>query len=267
MPVRAPYQGSAPATARGAGPAGFVAATTPRYLPRHQQQPAHHRTAGARSSSGATGSAPRRHRRQRPQGSRIVTRALTLDDIMDLRAYERQRDTLRRQVIALKQRRRVAVGPLVTLVFENRDTIRFQIQEMARAEQMTTDAAIEEELAVYNPLIPEPGHLSATLFVELVDEEALRYWLPRLVGIEHAVVFRLADGARVQCQPEAEHEAQLTRADVTAAVHYVHWVLSPQQVEQMAGGPVVLAVEHPEYRYDTALASATVAELLADLRP
>src|SRR5690606_19012421 len=80
---------------------------------------------------------------------------LTIDDISDLRAYERERDEFRRHVIALKKRRRVHVGPFVTLVFENRDTIRFQIQEMARVERLITDEAIEQELAIYNPLIPE----------------------------------------------------------------------------------------------------------------
>ena len=89
-----------------------------------------------------------------------MTRSLTLDDIADLPTYEREREAFRDHVIALKRRRRVAVGPLVTLLFENRDTIRFQIQEMARVERLATDAAIESELDAYNPLIPEPGGLS-----------------------------------------------------------------------------------------------------------
>ena len=95
------------------------------------------------------------------------TRMLTLDDISDLRAYERDRDGYRRTVIELKRRRRVAVGPIVSLVFENRETMRSQIQEMARAEHMVTDEQIQKELDVYNALIPEPGELSATMFIEL----------------------------------------------------------------------------------------------------
>ena len=195
-----------------------------------------------------------------------LNRQLTLDDILDLRAYERERDALRQQVIALKRRRRVAVGPVVTLLFENRETIRFQIQEMARAEQMTTDAAVEAELRAYNPLIPEPGHLSATLFVELTDEAQLRHWLPRLVGIESAVELRTADGTPLACRPETEHESQLTRDDVTAAVHYVTWSCTPDEVAALAQGEVTLAVVHPEYRYEAALPADTLAELLDDLR-
>ena len=104
----------------------------------------------------------------------MSNRKLTLDDIADMRAYEREREQFRQRVIELKRRRRVGVGPHVTLVFENRDTIRFQIQEMARIERLYSDAQIEIELAVYNPLIPEAGHLSATLFVELTGDDANR---------------------------------------------------------------------------------------------
>ena len=124
------------------------------------------------------------------------TRKLTLDDITDLRAYERERDAYRQTVIELKARRRVAVGPIVSLVFENRETMRSQIQEMARAERMVTDEQIQKELDVYNALIPAPGELSATLFIELTAEEALRNWLPRLVGIEHSVILRLPGRTR-----------------------------------------------------------------------
>ena len=115
-----------------------------------------------------------------------MSRKLTLDDIADLRAYEREREDFRAEVIALKKRRRVGVGPFMTFVFENRDTIRFQIQEMARVEKLITDEAIETELRTYNPLVPEPGELAATLFIELTSELALRDWLPRLVGIEQS---------------------------------------------------------------------------------
>jgi uncharacterized protein DUF3501 len=190
---------------------------------------------------------------------------LTIDDITDLRAYEREREGFRERIIALKKRRRVHVGPVVTFVFENRDTIRFQIQEMARAERMLTDEAIQTELDVYNPLIPEPGELSATLFIELTTEAELREWLPKLVGIERAVELRIGDRV-VTGGPEAAHEAQLTRDEITASVHYVRWVLSPDEVEAFAAGPVVLAVNHPDYTFDTALAEGTRAELLGDLR-
>lgn len=202
---------------------------------------------------------------------------LTLDDIADQRAYEREREAFRDRVIELKKIRRVPVGPVVTLLFESRDTIRFQIQEMARAERILTDDGIQAELDVYNPLLPGPGRLSATLFVELTSEEEMRHWLPRLVGIERSAVLRLggASGAgdgsggrplEVRCVPEEDHEAQLTREAITASVHYVRFVLSEDEVEAFGAGPVRLGIDHPEYREETELSEATHRSLLGDLR-
>jgi hypothetical protein len=194
---------------------------------------------------------------------------LALEDISDLRAYEHERERFREDVIALKKRRRVHVGPLVTFVFENRDTIRFQIQEMARAERMSTDAAIAHELEAYNPLIPEPGELSATLFIELTSEPQLRHWLPALVGVERAVELVIGEGSGavvVKAEPDADHAAQLTREEITASVHYIRWALAADQVERFARGPVVLSVNHPAYAHGATLGEATRAELLADLR-
>jgi len=191
---------------------------------------------------------------------------LTLDDINDLRAYERERADFRRDVIALKRRRRVPVGEFVTLVFENARTVRFQVQEMARAEKLISDDAIETELRIYNPLIPEPEQLCATLFVELTSNDALMEWLPRLVGIERSVALRLADGELVRALVDEGHEQQLTREEITVSVHYVRWELTPGQVERFVAGPVTLLVDHPSYSFETRLADETVAELASDLR-
>ncbi len=194
-------------------------------------------------------------------------RLLTLEDIEDLRAYERGRDAYRRAVIELKKRRRVSVGPIVSMVFENRETVRSQVQEMARAERMVTDEQIQTELDIYNALVPGPGELSATLFIELTGEQLLRQWLPRLVGIEHAVVLRLDHGDLVRGVPEAAHEEALTRPEITASVHYLRFAFTSAQVERFAAGPVVLAVDHPEYPESAALADQVRQELLEDLRP
>jgi hypothetical protein len=194
---------------------------------------------------------------------------LTIDDISDLRAYERERAEFRTHVIALKKRRRVHVGPVVTLVFENRDTIRFQIQEMARVEKLISDEAIETELAIYNPLIPVPGALAATLFIELTSEAELREWLPKLVGVEAQVELRIGQGddaVSVPCVVDADHAKQLTRDEITASVHYVHWQLTADEILAFAQGPVQLAVTHPNYGHAVALSDETRAELLTDLR-
>ena len=151
------------------------------------------------------------------------------------------------------------------MVFENRDTIRFQIQEMARAERILTDEGIQAELDVYNPLIPEPGSLSATLFIELTSKDELMDWLPKLVGIERAVELRV-DGNALPARPDADHERQLTRDTITASVHYVHFDLTDKDVERFGSGRVEVAVAHENYAYATELSKATKESLLADLR-
>ena len=191
---------------------------------------------------------------------------LSLDDIADLRAYERERPDFLRHVMALKARRRVGVGPILTFVFENRDTVRFQVQEMARVEKLISDEAVQAELDIYNTLIPEPGTLSATMFVELTSDQLLRRWLPRLVGVERAVRLELVGGERIAARPDADHDDQLTDDTVTASVHYVRFELTAAQVEAVAAGPVALAVDHPAYQERTVLVPETVAELLSDLR-
>jgi hypothetical protein len=197
---------------------------------------------------------------------------LTLGDIVDVRAYEREREEFRRGIIALKKKRRVGVGPFVTLLFENARTVRFQIQEMARVEKILTDDGIDTELRIYNPLIPEPGSLAAPLFVELTKEADLREWLPKLVGIERAVELRLGSGDGdgpvevVRSVADADHGKQLTREDTTASVHYVHFAFTPGQVARFVAGPVTLALAHDRYAHETVLAPATAEELAGDLR-
>lgn len=202
----------------------------------------------------------------------MTSRRLSLDDIAEARAYEREREDFRNRIIQLKKIRRVAVGPVVTMVFENRDTIRFQIQEMARAERLLSDGAIQTELDTYNPLIPEPGELSASLYIELTNRAEMEHWLPRLVGIERAVQIEITgtdtngSGPEViPCQVDPTHAANLTREEVTAAVHFVRFQLSPAQVEKFRLGTVAVAIDHPEYRERTVIGTATRDSLLEDL--
>ncbi len=175
-------------------------------------------------------------------------RKLRLEDISDLREYERVRDDSIAAIIELKKKRRPQVGPFVSVLFDNRETVLSQIHEMARAERILTDEGLQMQLDTYNPLIPEPGTLSATLLLELTDEWDLREWLPRLVGIERHVVIDSA-GETIRCVVEEEHESQLTREDVTAAVHFIRFELSDEQVDSFGTGPVVLRIDHPEYAH------------------
>ncbi len=195
------------------------------------------------------------------------SRKLTLDDIADQRAYEREREQFRAHMIEVKRRRRVAIGDIMTIMFENRDTMRLQIQEMVRVEKVLTDEGVLEELKAYNPMIPEPGQLCATLFLELTSEEQVREWLPKLAGLENSISLALSDGSSVHGEIDAQHAAGLTRDDVTAAVHYLTFNFTPAQVEAFANGEVSVVCAQPNYPHTSVLSAATRAELLTDLRP
>jgi hypothetical protein len=190
-------------------------------------------------------------------------RKLTNADIKDLREYERERDAFRGEIIAMKKRRRIAVGDIITMVFENAATMRFQIQEMARAERMLRDEQIAHEIEVYNELIPGDGELSSTMFIEIDDSEALRYWLPRLTDIEDHVMFVVGE----EVIPAVEQDAaRLTRSDVTSAVHYLKFAFAPEQ-QQAFADPAVrvrIVVDHPEYQADVVLDDAQRDELIGD---
>lgn len=193
-------------------------------------------------------------------------RKLTVEDILDHRAYERERDDFRASIIAMKKRRRIALGDFVTIVFENTDTMRFQVQEMARAERMLTDDAIAGEVATYNELIPEPGDLSGTLFIELTDDASLREWLPKLRDIEFHVHFDLGprDAAASRVTAVPRDEERLTRDDITSTVHYLRFPFDAAQRELLASGPARLVVDHPEYTVWVELTDAQRAELAGD---
>jgi len=194
-----------------------------------------------------------------------AARGLTLNDVLDLRAYERVREDYRARVIARKRNRRVSLGPIMTLVFECVDTVRFQVQEMARMEKIISDEAMQVELDIYNRLLPGDRELSATLFIELTSDPDLRDWLPRLVGIERQIGISL-DGDVVASVPEAEHAAALTRDTITPAVHYLRFGFTEAQVEAFrVASEVTVVATHPAYEARTVLAPVVRAELLGDL--
>ena len=189
---------------------------------------------------------------------------LHLDEIMDLREYERIREQFRREIIDHKKTRRVSLGPIMTALFESKDTIRFQIQEMARAEKMISDEAITQELTTYEPLVPKKNQMVATVFIELVTKEELMHWLPLLVGIEKSIALVLSDGEALFALPEADHESQLTRSDITSTVHYITFDLTQLQADKFKSGDVYLKVDHPDYRHSTKLGKDFRNSILED---
>ena len=190
-------------------------------------------------------------------------RKLTNGDIKDLREYEREREAFRAEVIALKKKLRIPLGDFITIVFENAATMRFQIQEMARAERMLRDDQIAHELETYNALLPEDGALTGTLFIEIDDEDALRYWLPRLVKIQDHVTIVVGDS---EVPAREEDLERLTREEeITTTVHYLKFgPFTPEQQAAFVDGPVRIVVTHPEYEADVTLTDDQRDEIVGD---
>jgi hypothetical protein len=189
-------------------------------------------------------------------------RKLTNADIKDLREYERERDAFVAEIIALKKKRRIPLGDLMTVVFENATTMRFQIQEMARAERMLRDEQIAHEIETYNELVPDDGELAATLFIEITDADALREWLPKLTRIQNHIAIEVA-GAVVPAS-EIDVERLTREEEITSTVHYLRFAFTDAQRVAFADGPVVLAVEHAAYQARVELTAEQRAELLGD---
>ncbi len=188
---------------------------------------------------------------------------LALADLMPLSEYETERATFRQRIIALKARRRIAVGGLITLVFENRDTVRFQIQEMMLVEHLYDEEKIREELAVYNGLIPDEGELSATLFIEITEAGRIKELLDRLMGIDESGRLWLELG-NARC--DAIFEAGHSKEDKLSAVHYLRFRLTPDQQRRLGDEAVAarLVIEHPNYKASAELSRESRQALLAD---
>ena len=196
-------------------------------------------------------------------------RPLTRADIIDIAAYELERSVFRPRIIELKKRRRIQVGELVTLVFENRETMRFQIQEMMRAERIVVEERIQEEIDTYNPLIPEQDTLSATLLIEITDQARLRELLDLFIGINHGGTTFLVIGGGTDSEEriEAEFEGGHSKENRVSAVHYVRFRLTADQAQSLAFGEASAAFEiaHPNYRAIAPIPDRVRESLAADL--
>ena len=189
---------------------------------------------------------------------------ITADELLNLYDYEKVREARRAAVIALKQRRRVTVGRYLSLVFENRDTVWFQIQEMIRAERIVDDEKVADELRVYNGLLPEPGELAATMFIEIGDAAAIKPVLDALLGIDTRDYVRLEVGPHVVVGAfEAGHSDE--DLGKLSAVHFVRFAPPPAARSEFAAAEVALVVDHPNERARTVLGPATRRRLAEDL--
>lgn len=191
-------------------------------------------------------------------------RRITRDDLLlDLDAYGEVRAARRRGIWAIKENRRVAVGPFATFMFENFDTMRHQVQEMLYIEHGGEDQ-LEGELAAYNPLVPNGSELVATLMFEIEDLERRARELGRLTHVERAITMEV-DGEVIRARPEEDVER--TKEDgKTSSIHFLHFPFRPAQIAKFRAqhAPVVLAIGHQHYAHMAVLPEAVRTTLAED---
>lgn len=185
-------------------------------------------------------------------------------EILNLVAYEKVREARRRAIIELKRRRRVQVGRYLTFVFENRETVWFQIQEMVRTERIVDEGKISEEVEVYNGLLPRAGELAATMMIEITETAAIKLVLDKLLGIDTRDYVRLTVGPHVVVGDFESGHSDEERGKLSA-VHFVRFKLPPEAPGIFMAAEVALVVDHPNERARTVLSEETKRSLLQDL--
>ena len=184
-----------------------------------------------------------------------MTRPVTRDEVLDLTAYEKARPAIREQLLAVKAPRRVHLGDALTFLFENRDTVRYQVQEMVRAERMVEEEAIAHELETYNELLGKKGELGAALLIEIDDPAERAVKLRDWMGLPASLYVKTASGRKVK----ATFDARQVGEERLSSVQYLKFD---------TGGEVPVAVgsDHPRLTVEAALSAEQRQALAADLQ-
>jgi hypothetical protein len=187
---------------------------------------------------------------------------LSLNDLFTLEDYAAMRGEFRAKVMAHKQHRQVPIGPHATLYFEDRLTMHYQVQEMLRAERIFELEGIEEELAAYNPLIPDGSNWKATFMLEYEDLAERRAALRRMVGIEDKVWVRVDGFDKVWAI--ADEDLERNREDKTSSVHFLRFELTPEMAQAVKSGAAVgMGIDHPGYSKQVSAVDSGVRDSLA----
>ena len=193
---------------------------------------------------------------------------IALAEILDLTAYEKARESMRAAVMALKANRRISLGDHLTVLFENRETVLFQIQEMVRTERIVEEAKLQDEVDTYNALVPDEGQLSATLFIEIPDISRMNHdqqiaAVNRFQGLDRVAIFLVVGE---ECIPAVFEEGR-TKEEKMSAVHFLRFAIPAEARAALvdAKTPVKLLAAHPRYAAEAVLGEAFRRELVRDL--
>ena len=187
------------------------------------------------------------------------------EDLYSLEQYAELRNQFRQEVMKHKQNRRLALGPNAMLYFEDRMTMQYQIQEMLRIECIFEAAGIEEELAAYNPLIPEGSNWKATFMIEFPDAAERQTMLQQLVGIEDHVWMQVADMEVVRAI--ADEDLDRSNEDKTSAVHFMRFELPAEHIKALQSGAALAAgIDHRNCKVEVRPVAENIRQsLLEDL--
>lgn len=191
---------------------------------------------------------------------------ITRDSLLTLEAYARARNEMRAHLMQHKIIRMVRLGEHVSLIFEDETTMRYQIQEMLRAEKIFEEADIQGELDAYNPLIPDGSNLKATMMIQYPDEAERRQRLTELKGIEDCVWIQIGDHDRVYAI--ADEDMERSNAEKTSAVHFLRFELDASMLATAkSGSGISMGIDLPAYTVETyQIPSETRASLAGDLQ-
>ena len=190
---------------------------------------------------------------------------LSVTDLLSLERYARERPAFRTKVLEHKRARQLAVGSNTTWLFEDRVTVQYQVQEMLRVERIFEPEGIEEELASYNPLIPDGHNWKVTLLIEFPDEQERRRELSKLKGIEDKCWVQVSGQDKVFAI--ADEDLERENDEKTSSVHFLRFELTPAMIATLRGGASLgVGVDHPHYNHSVAAVSAATRQtLIADL--
>jgi len=190
---------------------------------------------------------------------------LTRGDLFSLEKYSEIRNDFRLKIMSHKKNRHLAIGPNITLYFEDNLTMHYQIQEMLRAEKIFESSAIDEELAVYNAMIPDGNNWKATLMIEFTDEEERRVALKKMLGIENNLWLKIQGFSEIY--PISDEDLERSNDDKTSAVHFLRFQLDREMINGLKDGCELSAgINHPEYEYTVNPIAQNISEsLISDL--
>ena len=191
-------------------------------------------------------------------------KSLASDTLMNILEYEKVRHTYRQDIIAYKKTRRISLGPNIMLTFENEKTLTFQIQEIMRAERLVHDEQIQEEVDVYNTIMPPENGLSATLFIEVVEEAKIRPVLNKFIGLtDHQTLYLDINGEKVYAEFEQGREEE----NKISSVHYVQFLFSNEQKNNFTDSEseTKLGIDYKDYKYTKTVPDGLQRSLCKDL--